>query len=77
MSSITLAFLIPSLGQVRALPYQHLHRPLGHRCFCRSGGGSACFCPGRGELARLALAMISIAAIDLLILDEPSNWYIL
>ncbi len=26
-----------------------------------------------GELARLAIAMITIAQIDLLILDEPSN----
>jgi ATPase subunit of ABC transporter with duplicated ATPase domains len=26
-----------------------------------------------GELARLAIAMISITAIDLLILDEPTN----
>ncbi len=56
-----------------ALPYQHLRQQLGHFLFFDQAVDKPASALSGGELARLALAMISIAAIDLLILDEPTN----
>ncbi|WP_313898149.1 ATP-binding cassette domain-containing protein [Nodosilinea sp. LEGE 07298] len=56
-----------------ALSYQHLRQQLGHFLFFDQAVDKPASVLSGGELARLALAMISIAAIDLLILDEPTN----
>ncbi len=56
-----------------SLKYQLLRQQLGHFLFFGDDvNKSAEFLSG-GELARLALAMISISEIDLLVLDEPTN----
>ncbi|MBG1243203.1 ribosomal protection-like ABC-F family protein [Nostoc sp. NZL] len=65
------------LGNMQAanpnLSYQLLRQQLGHFLFkCYDVHKSASVLSG-GELARLAIAMISISEIDLLILDEPTN----
>lgn len=56
-----------------SLSYQQVRQQLGHFLFwgdrVHQRGGDL----SGGELARLAIAMISVAAIDLLILDEPTN----
>jgi ATPase subunit of ABC transporter with duplicated ATPase domains len=54
-------------------PYQHLRQQLGHFLFFNQTVDQPASTLSGGELARLAMAMISIAAIDLLILDEPTN----
>ncbi len=55
------------------LNYQLLRQQLGHFLFKEDEVyKGACVLSG-GELARLAIAMISISQIDLLILDEPTN----
>ena len=55
------------------ISYQLLRQQLGHFLFKYDDvHKNACVLSG-GELARLALAMISISEIDLLILDEPTN----
>ncbi|WOD39947.1 ribosomal protection-like ABC-F family protein [Nodosilinea sp. E11] len=56
-----------------ALPYQHLRQQLGHFLFFDQAVDKPASALSGGELARLALAMISIANLDLLILDEPTN----
>ncbi|WP_008319532.1 ribosomal protection-like ABC-F family protein [Leptolyngbya sp. PCC 6406] len=56
-----------------ALPYQHLRQQLGHFLFFNQAVNKPASTLSGGELARLTMAMISIAAIDLLILDEPTN----
>ncbi|MFQ4136161.1 ABC-F family ATP-binding cassette domain-containing protein [Nodosilinea sp. PGN35] len=56
-----------------ALPYQQLRQQLGHFLFFDQAVEKPASALSGGELARLALAMISIANLDLLILDEPSN----
>lgn len=55
------------------LTYQALRQQLGHFLFFGSTVDNAASVLSGGELARLVLAMISISAIDLLILDEPTN----
>jgi ATPase subunit of ABC transporter with duplicated ATPase domains len=56
-----------------SLSYQQIRQQLGHFLFFNQAVEKPASVLSGGELARLALAMISIAAIDLLILDEPTN----
>ncbi len=55
------------------LNYQLHRQQLGHFLFCHDAVYKPASSLSGGELARLAMAMISVAAIDLLILDEPTN----
>ncbi|MEH2247363.1 ribosomal protection-like ABC-F family protein [Nostoc sp.] len=55
------------------LSYQLLRQQLGHFLFKYDDVHKSASVVSGGELARLALAMISISQIDLLILDEPTN----
>ncbi|BAY19326.1 ABC transporter-related protein [Nostoc sp. HK-01] len=55
------------------LSYQLLRQQLGHFLFKYDDVHKSAFVLSGGELARLAIAMISISEIDLLILDEPTN----
>jgi ATPase subunit of ABC transporter with duplicated ATPase domains len=55
------------------LDYQLLRQQLGHFLFFNDDVFKKASLLSGGELARLAIAMISIADIDLLILDEPTN----
>ncbi|MEH2282084.1 MAG: ABC-F family ATP-binding cassette domain-containing protein [Nostoc sp.] len=55
------------------LSYQLLRQQLGHFLFKYDDVHKSTSILSGGELARLALAMISISEIDLLILDEPTN----
>ncbi|MBD2256436.1 ribosomal protection-like ABC-F family protein [Pseudanabaena sp. FACHB-2040] len=55
------------------LDYQLIRQQLGHFLFFNQEVYKSASVLSGGELARLALAMISISAIDLLILDEPTN----
>ncbi|MEM8807910.1 MAG: ATP-binding cassette domain-containing protein [Cyanobacteria bacterium P01_G01_bin.38] len=56
-----------------ALNYQVLRQQLGHFLFFNDDVHKIAAVLSGGELARLAIAMITIAEIDLLILDEPIN----
>jgi len=55
------------------LKYQLLRQQLGHFLFKYDDVHKSASVLSGGELARLAMAMISISEIDLLILDEPTN----
>ncbi|MDF5710402.1 MAG: ABC-F family ATP-binding cassette domain-containing protein [Nostoc sp. S4] len=55
------------------LCYQLLRQQLGHFLFKDDEVNKSASVLSGGELARLAIAMISISEIDLLILDEPTN----
>ncbi|WP_016872718.1 ATP-binding cassette domain-containing protein [Chlorogloeopsis fritschii PCC 9212] len=55
------------------LNYQLLRQQLGHFLFKYDDVNKSASVLSGGELARLALAIISISEIDLLILDEPTN----
>ncbi len=55
------------------LSYQLLRQQLGHFLFKYNEVNKSASVLSGGELARLAIAMISISEIDLLILDEPTN----
>lgn len=55
------------------LSYQLLRQQLGHFLFKYDEVHKSASVLSGGELARLAIAMISISKIDLLILDEPTN----
>ncbi|MBN3941182.1 ribosomal protection-like ABC-F family protein [Nostoc sp. NMS9] len=55
------------------LSYQLLRQQLGHFLFKYDRVHKSASILSGGELARLAIAMISISEIDLLILDEPTN----
>ncbi|MBX9256025.1 ABC-F family ATP-binding cassette domain-containing protein [Desmonostoc muscorum CCALA 125] len=55
------------------LNYQLLRQQLGHFLFKYDEVNKSASVLSGGELARLAIAMISISEIDLLILDEPTN----
>ncbi|MDZ8081780.1 MAG: ABC-F family ATP-binding cassette domain-containing protein [Nostoc sp. DcaGUA01] len=55
------------------LSYQLLRQQLGHFLFKYDDVNKSASVLSGGELARLAIAMISISEIDLLILDEPTN----
>jgi len=55
------------------LEYQLMRQQLGHFLFFNDDVYKSASVLSGGELARLALAMISICEIDLLILDEPTN----
>jgi ATPase subunit of ABC transporter with duplicated ATPase domains len=55
------------------LNYQLLRQQLGHFLFFNETVHQLAAGLSGGELARLAIAMISISEIDLLILDEPTN----
>ncbi|MEH1866967.1 MAG: ABC-F family ATP-binding cassette domain-containing protein [Nostoc sp.] len=55
------------------LSYQLLRQQLGHFLFKYDDVHKSASVLSGGELARLAIAMISISEIDLLILDEPTN----
>ncbi|MBD1853995.1 ribosomal protection-like ABC-F family protein [Leptolyngbya sp. FACHB-711] len=56
-----------------ALGYQQMRQQLGHFLFFDQAVNKKASVLSGGELARLALAMISVAQIDWLILDEPTN----
>ncbi|BAY34097.1 ABC transporter-related protein [Nostoc carneum NIES-2107] len=56
-----------------SLSYQLLRQQLGHFLFKYDDVHKSASVLSGGELARLAIAMISISEIDLLILDEPTN----
>lgn len=55
------------------LSYQHIRQQLGHFLFFRESVNQFASALSGGELARLAIAMISVAQLDWLVLDEPSN----
>ncbi|NWF58932.1 MAG: ABC-F family ATP-binding cassette domain-containing protein [Fischerella sp.] len=55
------------------LGYQLLRQQLGHFLFKNDDVNKSASVLSGGELARLAIAIISISEIDLLILDEPTN----
>jgi ATPase subunit of ABC transporter with duplicated ATPase domains len=55
------------------LSYQLLRQQLGHFLFKYDDVHKPASVLSGGELARLAIAIISISEIDLLILDEPTN----
>jgi ATPase subunit of ABC transporter with duplicated ATPase domains len=55
------------------LSYQLLRQQLGHFLFKYDEVNKPASVLSGGELARLAIAIISISEIDLLILDEPTN----
>jgi ATPase subunit of ABC transporter with duplicated ATPase domains len=55
------------------LNYQLLRQQLGHFLFFNDDVHKSASVLSGGELARLAIAMITIAELDLLILDEPTN----
>lgn len=55
------------------LSYQLLRQQLGHFLFKYDDVNKPVSVLSGGELARLAIAIISISEIDLLILDEPTN----
>ncbi|KAB8316232.1 ABC-F family ATP-binding cassette domain-containing protein [Tolypothrix campylonemoides VB511288] len=57
----------------RNLNYQLLRQQLGHFLFKYDDVHKSASVLSGGELARLAIAMISISQIDLLVLDEPTN----
>ncbi|MBD2500062.1 ribosomal protection-like ABC-F family protein [Anabaena azotica] len=56
-----------------SLNYQQLRQQLGHFLFKYNDVHKSASVLSGGELARLAIAIISISEIDLLILDEPTN----
>ncbi|MBD2353558.1 ABC-F family ATP-binding cassette domain-containing protein [Tolypothrix sp. FACHB-123] len=56
-----------------SLSYQLLRQQLGHFLFKYDDVHKSASVLSGGELARLAIAIISICEIDLLILDEPTN----
>ncbi|MEJ1935037.1 ABC-F family ATP-binding cassette domain-containing protein [Nostoc sp. NIES-2111] len=56
-----------------SLNYQQLRQQLGHFLFKYDDVHKSASVLSGGELARLAIAIISISEIDLLILDEPTN----
>jgi ATPase subunit of ABC transporter with duplicated ATPase domains len=56
-----------------ALSYQLLRQQLGHFLFFNQTVDKLASVLSGGELARLALAIVSVSKIDLLILDEPTN----
>lgn len=56
-----------------SLDYQPIRQQLGHFLFFNDRVDQLAASLSGGELARLAIAMISIAQIDWLILDEPTN----
>lgn len=55
------------------LSYQLLRQQLGHFLFKNDEVNKRASVLSGGELARLAIAIVSISEIDLLILDEPTN----
>ena len=55
------------------LDYQLLRQQLGHFLFFNDHIHKSASVLSGGELARLAIAIISISQLDLLILDEPTN----
>jgi ATPase subunit of ABC transporter with duplicated ATPase domains len=55
------------------LSYQLLRQQLGHFLFFNDDVHKSAAVLSGGELARLAIAMITITKLDLLILDEPTN----
>jgi ATPase subunit of ABC transporter with duplicated ATPase domains len=55
------------------LNYQLLRQQLGHFLFFNDEVYKSASVLSGGELARLAIAMITISELDLLILDEPTN----
>jgi ATPase subunit of ABC transporter with duplicated ATPase domains len=56
-----------------ALNYQLLRQQLGHFLFFNQTVDKLASVLSGGELARLALAIVSVSKIDCLILDEPTN----
>jgi ATPase subunit of ABC transporter with duplicated ATPase domains len=56
-----------------ALTYQLLRQQLGHFLFFNDEVHKSASVLSGGELARLAIAIITISELDLLILDEPTN----
>ncbi|HEY9877196.1 MAG TPA: ATP-binding cassette domain-containing protein [Leptolyngbyaceae cyanobacterium] len=60
-------------GANSSLSHTLLRQQLGHFLFRNDAAYKPASGLSGGELARLALAMVSVSAIDLLILDEPTN----
>jgi ATPase subunit of ABC transporter with duplicated ATPase domains len=56
-----------------ALNYQLLRQQLGHFLFFNDDVYKSTSVLSGGELARVAIAMITVSELDLLILDEPTN----
>jgi ATPase subunit of ABC transporter with duplicated ATPase domains len=56
-----------------SLNYQLLRQQLGHFLFFNDDVHKSASVLSGGELARLAIAMITLSELDLLILDEPTN----
>lgn len=56
-----------------ALNYQLLRQQLGHFLFFNDEVHKSASVLSGGELARLAIAMITVSKLDLLVLDEPTN----
>ena len=56
-----------------ALAYQLVRQQLGHFLFFNDDVYKSASVLSGGELARLAIAMITISELDLLVLDEPTN----
>ncbi|HEY9630054.1 MAG TPA: ATP-binding cassette domain-containing protein [Coleofasciculaceae cyanobacterium] len=56
-----------------ALNYQLLRQQLGHFLFFNDDVYKSAAVLSGGELARLAIALITVSELDLLILDEPTN----
>jgi len=66
--------VLENLRSVNAsISYQLIRQQLGHFLFLDEAVNKSASVLSGGEVARLALAMISVAQIDCLILDEPTN----
>jgi ATPase subunit of ABC transporter with duplicated ATPase domains len=66
--------VLENMQRVNAtLNYQLLRQQLGHFLFFNDDVYKLASVLSGGELARLAIAMITISELDLLILDEPTN----
>jgi ATPase subunit of ABC transporter with duplicated ATPase domains len=66
--------LLENMQQANSvLSYQLLRQQLGHFLFFNDDVYKSASVLSGGELARLAIAMITISELDLLILDEPTN----
>ncbi|MBD3884186.1 ABC-F family ATP-binding cassette domain-containing protein [Phormidium tenue FACHB-886] len=65
--------VLENMQSVTELPYQLLRQQLGHFLFFNDEVNKSAAHLSGGELARLAIAMLSVSEIDWLILDEPTN----
>jgi ATPase subunit of ABC transporter with duplicated ATPase domains len=65
--------VLENMRRVNPASYQLLRQQLGHFLFFNDDVYKSAWALSGGEVARLAIAMITISQIDLLILDEPTN----